>query len=168
MWFQLVVALKFSQIGAKILNASLCAIRISVHFMHALKFCWYMCLCHFLCTLLITGIRVLLVFSIQFELYWSQSQIPPLVREKGLITLWPFTLFDISKIRVFNFIYAHTLYSMKSVGLIFWLSEKAKEFQVVLEERYELPTYAVFIVIALATIVVGLALGGVSITAYTV
>lgn len=52
---------------------------------------------------------------------------------------------------------------MKSVGLIFWLSEKAKEFQVVLEERYELPTYAVFIVIALATIVVGLALGGLTV-----
>ena len=57
---------------------------------------------------------------------------------------------------------------MKSVGLIFWLSEKAKEFQVVLEERYELPTYAVFIVIALATIVVGLALGGVSLHALEV
>ena len=52
--------------------------------------------------------------------------------------------------------------SMKSVGMIFWLSEKAKEFQVLLEEEYELPTYAVFIVIAIATIVVGLALGGVS------
>jgi hypothetical protein len=52
---------------------------------------------------------------------------------------------------------------MKSVGLIFWLSEKAKEFQVLLEEKYELPTYAVFIVIAVATIVVGLALGGVSV-----
>ena len=51
---------------------------------------------------------------------------------------------------------------MKSVGMIFWLSEKAKEFQVLLEEQYELPTYAVFIVIAVATIVVGLALGGVS------
>ena len=51
---------------------------------------------------------------------------------------------------------------MKSVGLIFWLSEKAKEFQVLLEEDYELPTYAVFIVIAITTIVVGLALGGVS------
>lgn len=52
--------------------------------------------------------------------------------------------------------------SMKGVGLIFWLSEKAKEFQVLLEEDYELPTYAVFIVIAVATIVVGLSLGGVS------
>ena len=51
---------------------------------------------------------------------------------------------------------------MKSVGMIFWLSEKAKEFQVVLEEQYELPTYAVFIIIALTTIVVGLGLGGVS------
>ena len=61
--------------------------------------------------------------------------------------------------------HAHALYSMKSVGMIFWLSEKAKEFQVLLEERYELPTYAVFIVIALATIVVGLALGGVSVHA---
>ena len=54
---------------------------------------------------------------------------------------------------------------MKSVGMIFWLSEKAKEFQVLLEEKYELPTYAVFIVIALATIVVGLGLGGVSVHA---
>ena len=53
--------------------------------------------------------------------------------------------------------------SMKSVGTIFWLSEKAKEFQVLLEEQYELPTYAVFIVIALATIFIGLTLGGVSI-----
>lgn len=57
---------------------------------------------------------------------------------------------------------------MKSVGLIFWLSEKAKEFQVILEEKYELPTYAVFIVIAVATIVVGLTLGGVSEWACTV
>ena len=46
--------------------------------------------------------------------------------------------------------------------MIFWLSEKAKEFQVLLEEDYKLPTYAVFIVIAVATIVVGLSLGGVS------
>ena len=52
---------------------------------------------------------------------------------------------------------------MKGVGMIFWLSEKAKEFQVFLEEHYELPTYAVFIVIALFTIVIGLTLGGVSI-----
>ena len=53
-------------------------------------------------------------------------------------------------------------YSMKGVGMIFWLSEKAKEFQDLLEKDYQLPTYAVFIVIAVATIVVGLTLGGVS------
>ena len=52
---------------------------------------------------------------------------------------------------------------MKAIGVIFWLSEKAKELQVVLEEKYELPTYAVFIIIALVTIVVGLSLGGVSV-----
>ena len=47
--------------------------------------------------------------------------------------------------------------------MIFWLSEKAKEFQDLLEKDYQLPTYAVFIVIAVATIVVGLTLGGVSV-----
>ena len=52
---------------------------------------------------------------------------------------------------------------MKGVGVIFWLSEKAKEVQVVLEDQYELPTYAVFILIAVITIVIGLILGGVSI-----
>ena len=52
---------------------------------------------------------------------------------------------------------------MKVVGMIFWLSEKAKEVQVVLEDKYELPTYAVFIIIAGITIVIGLILGGVSI-----
>ena len=52
---------------------------------------------------------------------------------------------------------------MKGVGMIFWLSEKAKEFQVLLEQEYDLPTYAVFIIIAVATIVVGLTLGGVSV-----
>lgn len=60
-------------------------------------------------------------------------------------------------------IHVHTCNSMKGVGLIFWLSEKAKEVQVILEEKYELPTYAVFILIAIGTIVVGLALGGVSV-----
>ncbi len=53
--------------------------------------------------------------------------------------------------------------SMYLIGTIFWFSEKAKEVQVVLEKDYELPTYAIFILIAIATIVIGLLLGGVSI-----
>ena len=52
---------------------------------------------------------------------------------------------------------------MYLIGTIFWFSEKAKEVQVVLEKDYELPTYAIFILIAIATIVIGLLLGGVSI-----
>ena len=57
-------------------------------------------------------------------------------------------------------IHIHT-HSMRAIGIVFWLSEKAKDLQVVLEEKYELPTYAVFIVIAVATIVIGLSLGGI-------
>ena len=52
--------------------------------------------------------------------------------------------------------------SMYLVGTVFWLSERAKDMQTVLEKDYKLPTYAIFIVIAIATIVVGLILGGVS------
>ena len=62
--------------------------------------------------------------------------------------------------------HTHT-HSMRAIGVIFWLSEKAKELQTTLEKEYELPTYAVFIVIALATIVVGLTLGGVSVNYIT-
>ncbi len=51
---------------------------------------------------------------------------------------------------------------MYLVGTIFWFSERAREMQEVLEKDYQLPTYAIFIIIAVATIVFGLALGGVS------
>ncbi len=51
---------------------------------------------------------------------------------------------------------------MKVIGGIFWLSEQAKVLQEKLERDYQLPTYAVFVIIAVATIVVGLTLGGVS------
>ena len=63
-------------------------------------------------------------------------------------------------IHTYTHTHTHT-HSMRAIGIVFWLSEKAKDLQVVLEEKYELPTYAVFIVIAVATIVVGLSLGGV-------
>jgi len=52
---------------------------------------------------------------------------------------------------------------MRVIGLAFWLSEKAKEVQVLLEQNYQLPTYAVFILIALGTILVGLTLGGLTV-----
>lgn len=48
------------------------------------------------------------------------------------------------------------------VGSIFWLSEKGRDIQETLEKDYNLPTYAIFGLIALGTIVVGLVLGGVS------
>lgn len=51
---------------------------------------------------------------------------------------------------------------MHVIGTIFWLAEKAREWQVVLETDYGMPTYAIFILIAVATIVFGLLLGGVS------
>lgn len=54
------------------------------------------------------------------------------------------------------------VYSMYVIGTLFWLSEKAKSFQDVLENQYQVPTYAIFILLAVATIVVGLILGGVS------
>ncbi len=57
---------------------------------------------------------------------------------------------------------AHHTHSMRGIGVIFWLSEQAKVLQEKLEKEYQLPTYAVFIVIAIATIVLGLSLGGVS------
>ncbi len=47
--------------------------------------------------------------------------------------------------------------------MIFWLSEQAKVLQEKFVNDYQLPTYAVFVVIAVATIVIGLTLGGVSI-----
>ncbi len=55
---------------------------------------------------------------------------------------------------------------MRGLGVVFWLSERAKDLQVVLEKDYELPSYAVFVVIAIATIVVGLTFGGVSDTSH--
>ena len=45
--------------------------------------------------------------------------------------------------------------------MTYWLSQRGKELQTILEEDYELPTYAVFVVIAVATILIGLLLGGV-------
>ena len=52
---------------------------------------------------------------------------------------------------------------MHLVGTVFWLSEKAKEIQDMLQQDYQLPTYAVFLIIAALTIAVGLVLGGVSV-----
>jgi thiol-disulfide isomerase/thioredoxin len=49
---------------------------------------------------------------------------------------------------------------MKVLGMTYWVSQKGKELQTLLEEDYGLPTYAVFVVIAIATIGVGLLLGG--------
>ena len=54
-------------------------------------------------------------------------------------------------------------FSMHLVGTVFWLSEKAKEIQDMLQQDYQLPTYAVFLIIAALTIAVGLVLGGVSV-----
>ena len=51
---------------------------------------------------------------------------------------------------------------MYLVGTIFWFSERAREMQEVLEKDYQVPTYGIFIIIAVATILFGLALGGVS------
>jgi len=50
---------------------------------------------------------------------------------------------------------------MYLVGGLFWVSEVAKGWQEQLEKDYGVPTYGVFILLALATIVVGLSLGGV-------
>ena len=52
--------------------------------------------------------------------------------------------------------------SMKALGVTYWISQKGKELQTMLEKEYELPTYTVYMIIAVATIVVGLLLGGVS------
>lgn len=54
-------------------------------------------------------------------------------------------------------------YHMKIIGLTFWFSEKAKEIQVYLEQEYSIPTYGVFIIIAIGTIVIGLILGGITV-----
>jgi len=51
---------------------------------------------------------------------------------------------------------------MYVVGGLFWVSEVAKAWQEVLEKDYNMPTYGVFIILAVATIIVGLSLGGVS------
>ena len=48
------------------------------------------------------------------------------------------------------------------VGSVFWFYERAREMQTILEKDYKLPTYAIFILVAVATIVFGLLLGGVS------
>ena len=52
---------------------------------------------------------------------------------------------------------------MKALGVTFWISHKGKELQTMLEKEYELPTYTVYVIIAVATIIVGLLLGGVSV-----
>lgn len=52
---------------------------------------------------------------------------------------------------------------MRLLGVTYWLSQKGKELQSQLEEEYELPTYAVFIIIAIATIIIGLGLGGITV-----
>ncbi len=53
--------------------------------------------------------------------------------------------------------------SMYAVGGLFWVSEVAKSWQEILEKEYNVPTYGVFVILAIATIVVGLTLGGVSV-----
>ena len=58
--------------------------------------------------------------------------------------------------------------SMRALGMTYWLSQRGKDFQTMLEDTYNLPTYAVFIVVAIATIVIGLVLGGVSLNHFTV
>jgi thiol-disulfide isomerase/thioredoxin len=52
---------------------------------------------------------------------------------------------------------------MKALGVTYWISQKGKELQTMLEKEYELPTYTVYVIIAVATIVVGLLLGGITV-----
>jgi hypothetical protein len=52
---------------------------------------------------------------------------------------------------------------MKALGVTYWLSQKGRELQTMLEDEYELPTYTIFIIIAVATIVIGLGLGGITV-----
>jgi hypothetical protein len=52
---------------------------------------------------------------------------------------------------------------MKALGVTFWISHKGKELQTMLEKEYELPTYTVYVIIAVATIIVGLLLGGITV-----